>query len=277
MYQMPPMLRGSAEEDIRRLRDYLVLLAGELESAESAPVSQTVSVSRTQSGASGSAAPALDSAEEKRLRETASALKSLIIKTAGELTESFESTTSTIIENGATKAEIKSLKSLYVTKSDFGSYAEAVESQIVQTAKSTVESYELNSLVQTVDDRVSSLASILTNLRGEIRRGIITDPQTGEECMGIAISEKLSFTGEERTEDGVVYYTLSPGQTLGLYTSTGWQFWINGVRRGYFSSEDSSLHLSAITVTDSIRMGDGWILSFSGGLGLRRVQNQSNT
>ena len=115
------------------------------------------------------------------------------------------------------------------------------------------------------------LDSYLTDIHGEIRRGLITDPETGEQVLGIAVAEQLHFTGQTHTRDGLVYYELSPGQTLGLYTATGWQFWINGAKRGWFDSSDSMLHVTHMRAVDSIDLGDSWRLSSAGGLGIRYI------
>ena len=87
--------------------------------------------------------------------------------------------------------------------------------------------------------------------------------------LGIAISQRLSFTGASSSHEGETYYELSPGQTLGMYTSTGWQFWINGARRGWFDSVDSTLHVAALQVEQTLRLGASWVVSTSGGFGIR--------
>ena len=111
----------------------------------------------------------------------------------------------------------------------------------------------------------------MSELSGQIRRGLIEDPETHEIHLGIAVSESLSFTGQTQSVGGATYYELSPGQTLGLYTSTGWQFWINGVKRGWFSSLDSLLHVSKVLVEEKLRAGADWEISGSGGFGVRYV------
>lgn len=164
-----------------------------------------------------------------------------------------------------------SLSSIYLAKSDFGQYAETVQTSIEQTAKRTVESYDYQAQIDAVNARYGDVDSYVTAIRGEIRRGIITDPETGEEQMGIAISENLSFTGVTRTENGQTYYELSPGQTLGLYTAKGWQFWINGSKRGWFDSADGMLHTANMVVEKALQMGDSWQASTVGGFGIRYI------
>ena len=233
-YELPPQARGGAEEQLAALRDYLVRLAQELERAE-----------QGGTAAAAKAADAVRGKTEAALREQASALKALIVKNADEIGE-------------ATDARFDSLSSRYVAVSDFGSYYEQIDAQVRRTARETVESYHYTEAVEALE-------------RYMIRRGVIEDPETHELHLGIAISETLSFTGQTQSVGGVIYHELAPGQTFGLYTSAGWQFWINGVRRGWFSSEDSMLHVANIIAEDKLRAGSDWEISTAGGFGLRYI------
>ena len=84
-------------------------------------------------------------------------------------------------------------------------------------------------------------------------------------------ASNLSLTGQTVTENGLVYWELSPGQTLGIYTASGWQFWINGSKRGWFDSRDSQLHVSELSAESGIRLGADWLMSAAGGFGLRYI------
>ena len=239
-YELPPQARGDAAEQLAALRDYLVRLAQELERAER--------------GASGEAADEARSVREqnaKALREQASALKALIVKNADEIAE-------------RTDVRFDSLSASYVAISDYGRYYNQIDTQVRQSARETVETYHFTEAVEALERSMSELG-------GQIRRGLIEDPETHEIHLGIAVSESLSFTGNTQTVGGVTYYELTPGQTLGLYTSSGWQFWINGVRRGWFSSQDSMLHVSNIVAEEKLRAGPDWEISASGGFGLRYI------
>ena len=237
-YELPPQARGGAEEQLAALRDYLVRLAQELERAEH--------------GGTAAAAKAADAVREKSeaaLREQASALKALIVKNADEIGE-------------MTDARFDSLSSRYVAVSEYGNYYGQIDTQVRQTARETVESYHYT-------EAVEALERYMSTLNGQIRRGVIEDPETHELHLGIAISETLSFTGQTQSVGGVTYYELTPGQTLGLYTARGWQFWINGVRRGWFSSEDSMLHISNLVVEEKLQLGADWQIGTGGGFGIR--------
>lgn len=243
--EIPPQLQGSPEQQLIAMRDYLVRLAQSLEQVGGSDVA--VSAAK----AASSTAKAAQEQTAQQVRSTAKSLKALIIKTADEITE-------------YTDMRVDNFESLYVAKSDYGNYYNQIETQVAQTARDTVETYHYT-------EAIGELNAYLTDLNGQIRRGVIEDPETHEVHLGIAISEQLSFTGQTQTEGGLTYYELAPGQTLGLYTSTGWQFWINGVRRGWFSSEDSMLHVSNIVVENRLQLGNDWEIVSTGGFGLRYI------
>ena len=189
-------------------------------------------------------------------------MKSLITKTADEVYQYVDRI-------------VTQLDSVYVAKSEFGEYTETIQRTIEDTARGTVESYGYSELIEGLQGDVGELNSYLTTINGQIRRGILEDPDTHEQVLGIAISEDLEFTGQEYEEGGLTYYYLAPGQTLGLYTSTGWQFWINGVKAGWFDSRDGKLHVANVQIENSLQIGAGWIMTAAGGFGIRYIGGTS--
>lgn len=254
MYELPPRINCGAEEYLRKLREYLIRLTGELGEVEKAAAE---SIEHVRTGAADAARSA-ESSSAREILHSAATLKALIIRTADEI-EQYED------------RRFETLESKYVARSDWGSYTQSVTAQIEQTARSTVESYAYDEAIAAAADSARQAEEYITELSGQICRGLIEDPETGETHLGIAISEKLRFTGATQTVNGLKYFTLSPGQTLGLYTASGWQFWINGTKRGYFSSEDSMLHVSNIVVESALRISSGWEITPTGGLGIRCV------
>ncbi len=241
-YELPPMAQGTAEQQLDALRDYLVRLARSLEQ---------VCGSEAIVSAAGRAADRAQTRSAAEVKAAAEGLKALIVKTADEVTAYAD-------------AKREEYSALYVAKSDYGTYYNLIQTQVEQTARQAVESYRFT-------EALEGLESALSDLSGRICRGVIEDPETHERHLGIAISESLSFTGQEQNEGGHIYYELSPGQTLGLYTAEGWQFWIGGVRRGWFSSEDSMLHVSNIVVENRLQLGADWEITTEGGFGLRWI------
>lgn len=244
---MPPILSGSPQEQLSSLRNYLVRLSQELR------ISETQLERKTQAAVSS----ASSGVTRSQLKKEADTLRSLIVTTAETIEANIE----------AIETE---LHSDYVAQSEFGTYQEYAEGKFTQTATDIDEVYMYSQSVNT------DLVSYKSSIQGEIKRGVITDPDTGEQVIGIAISQKLYFDdgGVPYVDTaGNVYPRLSSAQTFGLYTSTGWQYWINGQKVGWFDSADSSLHLRTVTVNETITLGTDWIIGIhdNEGLGIRYI------
>ena len=242
-YELPPILSGSTAAQLRALRDYLVRLAGELENAKNAEYPNT--------GNSANTSTLVESPKNGNPTNTDN-LRSLVVKTADTVRREVEKLETELHES-------------YLALSDFGAYSEETERRIEDTAMRTLESFELLT-------RLESVESETRKLSGRIVRGIVTDPETGERVTGIAISESLSLSGASEELGGETCWELSPGQSFGLYTATGWQFWINGSRRGWFDSADGMLHTVNLQVEQFVQLGPSWQLSSAGGFGLRCME-----
>ena len=269
MYELPPILSGTSAQQLAALRAYLVRMADQLNAAASAPAAaagSTAVVPVAVGRAVSLTAAGTDSAAEigASMKKSAAALRQLILKTADGLSDDIEAAV------GYADGRIGSLSEQYLARSEFGAFTENIESQIANTARGVVESYGYTEKIEAGQASLELLQSYVTDIDGEIRRGLVTDPATGETVTGIAIAQNLQFTGEvSRGSDGMNYYTLSSGQTFGLYTSTGWQFWINGYRRGWYNSVDGMLHIANVAVEDSLQLGGSWRLTADGGLGIK--------
>lgn len=257
IYEQPPILKGTPEEQARQLRDYLSRMVREIRQASSP---EAISQITARSAREAAADASKDAIEQARRR--ASALKSLISKTADEVYRYVDRI-------------VTELASVYVAKSEFGEYTETIQRVIEETARGTVESYHYTELIEALGGDLEDLESAVTMINGQIRRGVIEDPETHEQVLGIAISEELEFTGQTVDENGLTYYYLAPGQTLGLYTSTGWQFWINGIKAGWFDSRDGKLHVANVQIENSLQIGAGWIMTAAGGFGIRYIGGTS--
>lgn len=160
--------------------------------------------------------------------------------------------------------------SRYLAKSEFGTFQENITSMIETTARGVVESYDYASAIQSTQNSVNLLQGYYTSIEGEIRRGIVLDPDTNEYVTGIAIAQNLKFSGEcgptdpENPGDGNTYYYMNSGQTFGLYTSVGWQFWIDGHKKGWYNSQDGMLHVANILVEEQLNVGGSWKFSGNG-------------
>lgn len=269
LYELPPILSGTAKEQIAALRDYLVRISRQLSEAESAPAAEKgLSLRLTGEGRRLISTGEDAAADTEAVRKNAAELRALIVKTSRELGREIEqeSEEARLYADG----RIEKLSSKYLSRSEFGAFTENVESQIATTARGVVESYGFTESIESGRQELALMQSYMTEINGQIRRGIVTDPATGEAVTGIAISQSLRFTGEiVRGGDGAEYYRLASGQTFGLYTATGWQFWIDGCKKGWYDSVDGMLHIANVAVEDRLQLGGGWQLVSIDGLGLR--------
>lgn len=231
----PPILTGDTQNDLYRLRDYLFQLSNTLEAAATAPAAQNTG------GSAGT-----DKATVAAVRKSAQELRDLIAKSADRVEQESRAYT-----DGKTAV----YDSRYLAQSDFGTYEESMESRMNSMAGQIEETFSRSETLS------NDLAKYTTLLEGEIRRGIVADPDNpGQYVLGIAISSNLQFTGEVYHGTDADYYYLVPGQTFGLYTSSGWQFWVNGYKKGYYNSLDEKLHVRDIVSEDSLQIGADWQL-----------------
>lgn len=273
MHELPPILTGTQTQQIAALRAYLVRMAQELNAAEGAAASYGAANTAVTAGkpAAIGVSPggnASAGASEDAVRKNAAALRQLILKTADGLAGDIEMSGEDA--KSYADARLSAAGETFLARSEFGTFTENIESQIASSARGIVESYGYTEKIESNQERLSLLQTYVTDIDGQIRRGLVKDPATGENVTGIAISQNLQFTGEVTTGgDGKSYYTLSSGQTFGLYTSTGWQFWINGYRRGWYDSVDGMLHIANVAVENALQIGANWRISTEGGLGIK--------
>ncbi len=253
VYQLPPILQGTAEQQLRQLRDYLVRLSRQLPAQGNAQETAVI-VQRAVNAAKPKDADAI-AAAQARARQ----LKDLIVKTADEVYASIDKISTYLSYD-------------YRAESEYGTYLEQIQTSIEQTAKETVESYEYGAAIEAAaSGAADALEEYRQTINGQIRRGIIVDPSTQNETLGIVISQDLSFTGRTKDVGGETYYYLEPGQTVGIYTSTGWQYWIGGAKVGWFDSKDSMLHVANLLVEDQLQFSSDWLVTTEGGWGLRYI------
>jgi len=242
--EKPPILQGSPQDQIRALRDYLVRMSRSLEMAATAPAvaaGTTVTLTRADGTVVTETGSGVDSIDA--IRKSARELRALIIKSAKTLESEMD-----------TKEE--EYNGRFLAQNDFQTWELGLNSRIETSAAGVVESYGFQ---ESISSTQNQMQDYFTRIDGEIRRGYLEDPDNpGQYVFGIAISSNLQFSGTVQDKDGYRYYELEGNQTFGLYTASGWQFWVNGRKQGYFNSEDNKLHVRNIVADDSLQIGDDW-------------------
>ena len=275
--EKPPILTGNTKEDLAKLRDYLFRMAQSLSEAAGAEISTptAVTISTRADGQQVIKTGPGAATDIEAVRKNAQELKSLIVKSAENLQKKIndgDTELAGMIADGDNAVidlmdeKEEQYNGKYLAKSEFGTFEQTLDSRIQTTAAGVVESYGFEETIDGVQEDIDLLQHYYTNIEGEIRRGIVVDPETGNYVTGIAISQNLRFEGEcgpqdpNNPGDGHTYYYMNSGQTFGLYTSTGWQFWIDGYKKGWFNSVDGMLHVANIMVEVSMQVGPDWQL-----------------
>ena len=247
IYDMPPVLQGTPQQQLQEIRNYLVRLARQQQQEASGAVVQN---STTVKKVGGKKLDDKTMQEElEALQQRANALRSLIKKTADETYQE------------AVGASESIMQELYVARSDFGVVQEEIYTRIEETARQIRESFNYEQLAASVDN----LEQYITLIDGEIRRGFIE--VNGVINFGIVISSRNVFAANEQTYtpegETNVYYELDTGDCFGLYTATGWQFWRGSEKLGWFDTSDGQLHVNNINIESNLIMG-AWRLTNNG-------------
>lgn len=254
IYTLPPAPHGTAEQQLMALNDYLVRLSRQLNKAGTEAASGNVMVTDSNRTATiKTQAAEKKKTEDLPSREQVTRLQDLILKTASTVDADIE-----IIR--------KTMKSDYVAQSDFGTYKQQVSTEFTETAEAVTT---VSEKVTEVDAKAAYGISLVEEIRASIVQGFLTYNEV--EYYGIAIGQNVKTTETTITREGKVYNQLSTeAQSVGIYTSSGWHFFINGILVGSFDSVKGMLAVPQITVDTDIFMGR-WQVSSAGTWGVRFI------
>ncbi len=218
--------------------------------------------------------------ETEDLWTTSTNLRQQIIQSASNLSIEIEANADGISE---LTSQVTNILNTYAT-SDYinGTFQSALIQTITNNVNDIIEHYDYSEKVTgAVGEDLEALYSFVSLVNGEIRRGMIYDPDLGADVIGIAISQSIEFYAAddpdypaEKQPDGNIYYRIKSNQTFGFYTSYGWQFWVNGLKVGWFDStnSDAALNVASEVVENGITFGSDWeIARSSNGIGFRYI------
>ena len=142
----------------------------------------------------------------------------------------------------------------------------SILSKIEADARTITESYQYVSsttLQANIDDLNAAIQTTEDLINGQIKRGFI-DLGNDNYVFGIVVSSRNVFSASQnhRTPEGEtsLYWEIDTDQCFGLYTATGWQFWVGDRKLGWFDTTDGVLHVADISIENNLIMGD-WILT----------------
>ena len=231
----PPALTGSEMQQLLQMRSYLFRISEMLNAAlsEQNVTIQTV-VDQQQSGVTKESLEKENTSQYNRL-------KSLIVKTADE------------VESEIVRVETE-IRQQYIAKSEWGTYEENIQQQMVTTAENVVQSFGYDAALNEVREGVADFEAYKLKTDGYIQSGIIGYDDDGLPVIGIAIGQDLK--SKEVEIGGEVYVEIDMTKNLATYTSERITFWQNGVEVAYISN--SEMGITIVVVNDKIILGGKW-------------------
>lgn len=240
-----------------QLAELLGLYLGSAEEKASAPAVEQTAVEGTAAGQVGA------STEEQY-----AALKSLIIKTADQVTVQRTSPQINALNNEIIKTLDKvnalglRMSEEYVAISDYGTYLQRINAEIQANPDSITQYYGFYSELNANIDKVSAaFENYKVGTEGYIRTGIVYY-DGAVPVYGVAVGQNLTAT--EVDGETVVDQT----NFRATYTAQKLSFWQDGDEVAYVSN--NRLYITNITVLSGMNIGQ-WEVTTSGGLKFKWV------
>ena len=233
-FDNPPMLSGTEEEQLKATWRYLSAMSEKLNIALSQiSIEQMEPETRTQIMTAGQTA----------ITEQATALKSMIIKTAEVVRHEMDEITAHLEDNYT------------ALSSQFGEYERNLTSNITATAEGILQEYQYTEKITALEEGTESFQR---NLSQYIFTGLV-DEENGK--YGIAIGENVTAYDAQ----GNPY--MNTERKTATFTMDRLSFWQGEKELAYFS--DSVFHIAQGEVTDYMKMGNHtWKILADGSMGL---------
>ena len=221
-FRLPNITATTPEGKLQQMQSFLYQTVEQLNWA--------MNTMQTGAAAGGAAVQSVaggnSSQEQTDSLATFNDIKSLIIKSA-EIVNSYYETISA------------RLAGEYVAQSDFGTYTELTEQQIL--ANSTAIDQVFTNLQQIITD-IEGMSHTLIEVNAHIRSGILYYDEKGVPVYGVEIGQKTQIDGEEVFNQ----FARFTAEKLSFFDS-------NGVEVAYIS--DQKLYISHVEVTGTFTQG----------------------
>ena len=235
-FDNPPMTKGTAEQQVEAVVNYLHTLSQKLNESMN-------NISVQQLTEEGQQAVKQTKKNEQLAEDNRQKLKALIIKNAD------------IVKNAMEEIRAELHQDIEAVSEQFGTYQESISAELLVTAQGIQQSYEaLETIVNTANGVNEEYR---TRMQSFIYSGILsTDPYT----TGIAIGQNVT------NADG----TLNDANKMATFTADKITFYMNGNEIGWY--EGNSFHISNGEVTDGMKIGNFVLKAFAdGSMGLIKV------
>lgn len=248
-YETPPILRGSATEQLQLLRSYLYRLSLALTEART-----QMEMGEVPEGMKARLVKAAAGETAQKMESSSAALKALILKTADTVERQMEE-----IE--------RTLHGEYVAKSEFGTFSEEMSGRYTMTAADVTALYDICTNLQSgAQETESELQSYISRTQGFLRAGVV-EYDGATPVLGIAIGQNIAVSGTE-TVDGQEVEVIRTAN-LTTWTPEKMTFYQNGTAVAYLSNE--KLYVTGARIKGQLELGAKWEVSHQNGFTVKWI------
>ena len=235
-YELPPIFRGTTEDQAQQIHSYLYRLVEALNLANDAINEHSIRQITETISKSGGNMPSGDTLEQT---------KALINATAKDLNNAFLGLSGNVEQ----------------LQSNFGQYESSIEQRIEETASGIITNYGFQSAITNLQEQAVGFSEYRIQTEGFIKQGFVTTSDDGVPIVGIAIGQGL--TSQKVVIDGNEYEQLDASQSCAFYTADKVSFRVNGQEVAYVSNR--KLYIGDVEITGDVVLGGNWFISSVGG------------
>lgn len=183
-------------------------------------------------------------------------LKSLIIKTADNVSKEIVRMDSFVREN-------------YVAQSEFGVYTQELSRELEdETPEAITQYYSFYSNLQAnIDGVLKALEDYTVSTEGYIRTGIVAYDENGVPLLGVAVGQNLTSTTTDIV-DGQEFPVVEEKNFRAVFTAQELSFYQDRERVAYLSN--NKLYITNSTVLENLQIGE-WAVSSTNGLAFKWI------
>lgn len=250
-FLQPPILQGSTTDQLRQLRQWLYRLSTDLNVALTSLSAENFSGGTLPAGQSNGAQKGGTTVETQGVSE----LKSLIIKTANTVRREVD-----VLET--------ELRSSLVAQSDFGTFAENINTTVRDSAESIERLTQYQAaLTDSLNGLGDDFEQYVIESSGYIKQGII-GYDDAVPIIGIAIGQDIRVSGTE-TVDGREYEVIDTSSNVSTWTPRKLTFYVNGLEAAYVSN--GAFYAPTLHVLGRQYHGSGWEISHDNGFTIKWI------
>lgn len=182
-------------------------------------------------------------------------LRSLIIKTADNVSHEIERMDSFVREN-------------YVAQSEFGVYTQELSRELEDATPDAITQYYsfYSKLQANIDGVMTALNDYTVNTEGYIRTGIVAY-ENGVPMLGVAVGQNLSSTTTDIV-NGQEFPVVEEKNFRAVFTAQKLSFFQDSTEVAYLSN--NKLYITNSTVLENLQIGE-WAVSSTNGLAFKWI------